>query len=112
MLIFISCIILFLIGLYAVVAKRNLLKIAIGFCIMEYAVNMLFALIGFKSGAIDPVITKVDMPHNFVDPLPQALVLTAIVIGVGTTALFLSFIVRIYEKFKTLDVSEIKKLKG
>jgi len=112
MVVFASCIILFLIGLYAVVAKRNLIKIAIGFCIMEYAVNMLFALIGFKSGAIDPIIIKMDMPHNFVDPIPQALVLTAIVIGLGTTALLLSFIVRIYERHKTMDVSEIKKLKG
>lgn len=112
MIVFSSCIILFLIGLYAIITKRNLIKIAIGFCIMEYAVNMLFALIGFKIGGIDPIISKVDAHHNFVDPVPQALVLTAIVIGLGTTALLLSFIVRIYEKFKTFDVSEIKKLKG
>ncbi|MGQ9464962.1 MAG: sodium:proton antiporter [bacterium] len=112
MIIFTSCIILFLIGLYAVVAKRNLIKIAIGFAIMEYAVNLLFALIGFKEGAIAPIITKLNVPHNFVDPIPQALVLTAIVIGLGTTALLLSFIMRIYEKYKTLDVSEIKRLKG
>lgn len=79
---------------------------------MEYAVNLLFALIGFKKDAIAPIITKLDMPHNFVDPIPQALVLTAIVIGLGTTALLLSFIVRLYEKYKTLDVGEIKKLKG
>jgi multisubunit Na+/H+ antiporter MnhC subunit len=112
MIIFGSCIILFLIGLYAVVAKRNLIKIAIGFCVMEYAVNLLFALIGFKKDAIAPIITRVDMPHNFVDPIPQALVLTAIVIGLGTTALMLSIIVRIYEKHKTFDVTEIKRLKG
>lgn len=112
MIIFASCIILFLVGLYAVVAKRNLIKIAIGFAIMEYAINLLFALIGFKKDAIAPIITRLDMPHNFVDPIPQALVLTAIVIGLGTTALLLSFIVRIYEKYKTLDVNEIKRLKG
>ncbi len=112
MIIFASCVVLFLVGLYAVVVKRNLIKIAIGFAIMEYAVNLLFALIGFKKGAIAPIITKLDMPHNFVDPIPQALVLTAIVIGLGTTALLLSFIVRIYEKYKTMDVGEIKKLKG
>ncbi|MGQ9701168.1 MAG: sodium:proton antiporter [bacterium] len=112
MIIFTSCIILFLIGFYAVVAKRNLIKIAIGFAIMEYAVNLLFALIGFKEGAIAPIITKLNVPHNFVDPIPQALVLTAIVIGLGTTALLLSFIMRIYEKYKTLDVTEIKRLKG
>ncbi len=112
MFIFSTCIILFLIGLYAVITKRNLIKIAIGFVLMEYSVNLLFALIGFKKGAVAPIITNLNTPHNFVDPIPQALVLTAIVIGLGTTALLLSFIVRIYEKYKTLDVNEIKKLKG
>ncbi len=112
MIIFGSCVVLFVIGLYAVATKKNLVKIAIGFAIMEYAVNLLFALIGFKKDAIAPIITRLDMPHNFVDPIPQALVLTAIVIGLGTTALLLSFIVRIYEKYKTLDVNEIKKLRG
>ncbi len=112
MIIFGSCVVLFVIGLYAVATKKNLVKIAIGFAIMEYAVNLLFALIGFKKDAIAPIITRLDVPHNFVDPIPQALVLTAIVIGLGTTALLLSFIVRIYEKYKTLDVNEIKKLRG
>lgn len=112
MIVFASCIILLLIGLYAVVTKRNLIKIAIGFSLIEYAINLLFALIGFKKDAIAPIITKLDMPHNFVDPIPQALVLTAIVIGLGTTALLLSIIARIYEKYKTYDIGEIKKLKG
>lgn len=112
MIIFVSCIILLLLGIYAIVTKRNLIKIAIGFALTEYAINLLFALIGFKKDAIAPIITRLDMPHNFVDPIPQALVLTAIVIGLGTTALLLSFIIRIYEKFKTFDVTQIRKLKG
>ncbi|OGC39215.1 cation:proton antiporter [candidate division WOR-3 bacterium RBG_13_43_14] len=112
MIIFISCIILFLIGLYSIVTKRNLIKIAIGFALMEYAINLLFALIGFRKGALAPIITSVDSPHNFVDPIPQALVLTAIVIALGTTALMLVVIMRIYEKYKTFDIAEIKKLKG
>ncbi|MEO0113427.1 MAG: sodium:proton antiporter, partial [candidate division WOR-3 bacterium] len=49
--------------------------------------------------------------RNFVDPIPQALVLTAIVIGLGTTALLLSVAIRIYEKYKTFDIKEIKRLK-
>ncbi len=112
MVVFLACILLFLIGIYAVVTKRNLLKIAIGFCMMEYAVNLLFAFIGFKKDALAPIITRLPMERNFVDPIPQALVLTAIVIGLGTTALLLSLIVRIYEKYKTLDVKEIRKLRG
>ncbi|MFB0509962.1 MAG: sodium:proton antiporter [bacterium] len=112
MLPFIACILLFLIGLYAVVAKRNLIKIAIGFGIMEYAVNLFFAFVGFKRDALAPIITRVDQTRNFVDPIPQALVLTAIVIGLGTTAVMLALALRIYEKYKTLDISKIRRLQG
>ena len=75
-------------------------------------VNLLFALIGFRKGALAPIITKLDTPHNFVDPIPQALVLTAIVIALGTTALMLTVILRIYSRYKTFDIAEIKKLRG
>ena len=112
MIIFASCIVLFLIGLYAIITKRNLIKIAIGFALIEYAVNLLFALIGFRQGALAPIITQANTPHNFVDPIPQALVLTAIVIALGTTALMLTVILRIYNRYKTFDIAEIKKLKG
>jgi len=112
MIIFASCIVLFLIGLYAIVTKRNLIKIAIGFALVEYSVNLLFAIIGFKQGALAPIITQLDTPHNFVDPIPQALVLTAIVIALGTTALMLTVILRLYNRYKTFDIAEIKKLRG
>jgi len=49
---------------------------------------------------------------NMVDPLPQALILTSIVIGLGVTALMVAITVRIYEKYKTFDINEIRKLKG
>ena len=112
MIIFASCIILFLIGLYAIVTKRNLIKIAIGFALVEYSVNLLFAIIGFKRDALAPIITQLDTPHNFVDPIPQALVLTAIVIALGTTALMLTVILRLYNRYKTFDIAEIKRLRG
>jgi multisubunit Na+/H+ antiporter MnhC subunit len=112
MIIFLSCFILFLIGLYAIATKRNLIKIVIGFALIEYAINLFFALIGFRSNMLAPIITKVDMPHRFVDPIPQALVLTAIVIALGTTALMLSVALRIYNRYKTFDIAKIRKLKG
>lgn len=108
----IACIILFLIGLYGVVAKRNLIKIALGFCLMEYAVNLFFAFIGFKKDALAPIVTRLSASRNFVDPIPQALVLTAIVIGLGTTAVMLALALRIYGKYKTFDIGEIRRLKG
>lgn len=114
---YIACVLLFLIGLFVVISKRNLIKIVIGFCLIEYAVNLFFALVGFKKGALPPIITssaevRMGVARNFVDPVPQALVLTAIVIGLSTTALMLSLALRLYEKYKTFDVSEIRKLKG
>ncbi|MCX8015586.1 MAG: NADH-quinone oxidoreductase subunit K [candidate division WOR-3 bacterium] len=112
MILLIGCILLVVIGLYAIVTKRNLIKIAIGFCMIEYGINLLFAFIGFKKNSLAPIITNINAPKNFVDPIPQALVLTAIVIGLGTTAVMVSMIIRIYEKYKTLDINEIRKLKG
>ncbi len=109
---FLVCVLLFLFGLYAIVMKRNLIKMIIGFCFMEYAVNLFFALAGFKREALAPIITDPDMARNFVDPLPQALVLTSIVIGLATTALMLAFAMRIYERYKTFDITEIRRLKG
>ena len=104
---------LFSIGLYGVLVKRNLIKIIIGLSVMEYALFLLFALIGYRKDAIAPIITKLtDKTTLFVDPLPQALVLTAIVIGLGTTALIVSLAVRIYEKNGTFDITKRRKLKG
>lgn len=107
-----ACVVLILIGLYAVVAKRNLIKIIIGFSLIEYGVNLFFALVGFKRGALPPIITDTRMVRNFVDPVPQALVLTSIVIGLATTALMLALAMRIYEKYKTFDIAEIRRLRG
>jgi multisubunit Na+/H+ antiporter MnhC subunit len=73
---------------------------------------LFFALVGFKRDALPPIITDVTQPRNFVDPVPQALVLTAIVIGLATTALMLALAMRIYEKYRTFDITEIRRLKG
>ncbi|MBM3332181.1 cation:proton antiporter [candidate division WOR-3 bacterium] len=108
-----ACMLLLLIGLYAVVTKRNIIRIIIGFSLVEYAVNLFFALVGFKHNGIPPIITDVAQSRsNFVDPVPQALVLTAIVIGLATTALMLALAMRIYEKYRTFDITDIRRLKG
>ncbi len=107
-----ACILLFLIGLYAVATKRNIVRIIIGFSLTEYAVNLFFALVGFKQDALPPIITDTKLARNFVDPVPQALVLTSIVIGLATTALMLALAMRIYEKYHTFDINEIRRLRG
>jgi len=110
--IYLLCILLLLIGLYGVLVKRNLIKIIIGLSIMEYALFLFFAVIGYRKTGTAPIITKGFEKALFVDPLPQALVLTAIVIGLAVTALLVALAVRIYEKHGTFDIREIKRLKG
>ena len=104
---------LFAIGLYGVLVKRNLIKIIIGLTIMEYATFLFFAVIGYVKEGKPPIIIKgLEEGVTLVDPLPQALVLTAIVIGLATTALIVSIAVRIYERYGTFDVRNIRKLRG
>jgi multicomponent Na+:H+ antiporter subunit C len=109
---YILCIILFGVGLYCVVAKRNIVKIILGVAIIEYAVNLLFILFGYRMNGRAPILDKVQQIQDMVDPLPQALVLTAIVIGLATTALMAAVAIKIHEKYGTFDVTKIRKLRG
>ena len=106
------CLVLFCIGLYAVLRKRNIIKIIIGLGIIEYAVNLFFVLIGYRTDGRAPILAKDQNILNMVDPLPQALVLTSIVIGLAVTALLVAIAIRIYEKYGTFDITKIRRLKG
>ena len=110
--VYLECLALFSIGLYCVVRKRNLIKIIIGIGIMEYAVNLLFILIGYRAEGRSPIFSGTQAVVNMVDPLPQAVVMTAIVIGLSTTLLLVVIAIRIYEKYGTFDITKINKLKG
>jgi len=111
MLFFLSFLI-FLIGLYCVAIKKNLLKIVMGIVIMEYAVNFFLILLGYRMGGVAPIVTEGVEEAKFVDPLPQAMVLTAIVISIATLALIVAICMRIYQRYHTFDITEIKRLKG
>lgn len=106
----------FAVGIYAVAVKRNLIKIIIGLIVADYAVNVFLVLVGYRDGGIAPILTKTMSRGEFVskavDPIPQALVLTSIVIGLAVVALTVSLAIRLYEKYGTFDVSEMKKLRG
>jgi multicomponent Na+:H+ antiporter subunit C len=103
---------LVLIGLYAVLVKKNILKMLIGLSIMETGVNLLLVSIGYISGRSAPILSEGITPDKAVDPIPQALVLTAIVIGVATTAMALSAVIVLYRRYGTLNVEEIRRLRG
>ncbi len=120
------CFLLFVIGLYCAVVKKNMVKIVIGLAVMEYAVNLFLIMLGYRTGGEAPIIDKsylqvsqlgvAEPTAGFiagaVDPLPQALVLTAIVIGLGSLAMLVAMCIRIYEKYGTFDIAEIRRLKG
>jgi multisubunit Na+/H+ antiporter MnhC subunit len=106
------CFLLLLIGLYCIVTKKNLLKIIIGLVIVEYAVNLFLVLLGYKTGGHAPIINLEVPDWIYVDPLPQALVLTAIVIGLAVLALVVAIALRIYERYGTFDITEIRRLRG
>lgn len=110
--IFILCVVLFCVGLFAVIAGRNMIKIIIGIGIMECAINLFFALCGYRTGGRAPVLTGDAIITHTVDPLPQALVLTSIVIGLGVMALLVATALRLYEKYETFDIAEMRSLRG
>lgn len=109
---YILCLVLFVVGLYCVVRKRNLIKIIIGIGIMEYAVNLFFVLVGYKKEARSPIFASDQVISSMVDPVPQAVVSTVIVIGLSLTLLLIAIAIRIYDKYGTFDITKIKNLKG
>ena len=99
-------------GLYCVLRKRNIIKIIVGIGIMEYAANLFFVLIGYRERGRSPIFATDQVIQNMVDPLPQAVVLTAIVIGLSVMLLLVAVAIRIYERYGTFDITKIDKLKG
>ena len=108
---------LILIGFYMVLVKTNLIKIMLGISFLDTGLHVLLIAIGYVRGRTAPIVSEAMRTspeggvHQVVDPVPQALVLTAIVIGVGVLALGLSMVIRVYKHYGTLDTREIKGLK-
>ncbi|MHC4253145.1 MAG: sodium:proton antiporter [Planctomycetota bacterium] len=134
MIVYILLLILFAIGLYGVLSQRNLIKIVISVAILEMAVNLFFVAVGYRSAdaplasgsagsrleagpeAAAPIRaigeTGHDLAARAVDPFPQAMVLTSIVIGLGVLVLLVTISLRLYQRYGTYDISEIRKLRG
>ena len=103
---------LIIIGLWAVISRRNIMRIIIGFTIFDTGINTFIVTLGYVKGGTAPIMNKaVKGITNFVDPIPQALVLTSIVIGLGVTALMLVYAVKLYSKKKTLEINKFEDLK-
>ena len=101
-------------GLYCIVTKYNLVKTVIGLSVMDYGVNLLIISIGFNPGGTAPIFTQGEITpaSYFVDPIPQALTLTSIVIGACVTAMSLALVIKLEEQYGTIDTREIRRLRG
>ena len=110
---YIASFFLIVLGLYCIVVKYNLVKTVIGLSIMDYGVNLLIISIGYNGGTA-PIFTagELQAASYFVDPIPQALTLTSIVIGACVTAMSLSLVIKLKEMYGTLDTREIRRLRG
>ena len=108
-------ILVILIGLWGLLTQKNLIKIVIGFALFDTGIHIVMVSIGYIRNRTAPIIDStvdIENANNLVvDPIPQALVLTAIVIGLGITALMLSYVLKMYQKRKSLDITNYKDLK-
>lgn len=95
---------LMMIGLYVVMSHGNFIKKLLGLNIFQVAVFMLYISLGKVDGGTAPILA--DGISSYSHPLPHVLILTAIVVGVATTALGLALVVRIHEAYHTVEEDE------
>lgn len=113
--------VIMMIGLYGMLAKNNLIKKIIGMGIFQTGIIVFYVSIGAKRGGTIPIIEHGHGPDvhevinalNYVNPLPHVLMLTAIVVSVGTLGVALAIALRIYTEYNTLQEDEIlEKING
>lgn len=102
--------VLLMVGFYAVIAKPNLIKKLIGLFIFQSAVFLLYITMGKVDGGTAPIFQEGGVNPVFSNPLPQVLILTAIVVGISTMALGLAIVVRINEEYGSIEDDEIQEI--
>lgn len=111
-----SGLLLVLIGLWGMLTQRNMIRMIVGFSLTDTGIHMVMVSIGYVTGGTAPIINDAvpmaEAASRVVDPVPSALVLTAIVIGLGVTAVMLSYAVRIYRARGTLMIDECTESRG
>jgi len=103
-------IVLLMLGLYAVMSRVNLIKKLIGMSIFQSAVFLLYITMDKVEGGTAPILTSGAEDQLYSNPLPQVLILTAIVVGIATLALGLALVVRIGELYETIEEDEIRDM--
>jgi multisubunit Na+/H+ antiporter MnhC subunit len=107
--------ILVLIGFWGMLTHRNILRIIIGFSLIDTGVHIVIVSIGYVTNGTAPIIDGALSPSEaasrVIDPIPSALVVTAIVIGLSVTAVMLAYAIRLYESKKTLSIDAFMESK-
>lgn len=99
------------IALYIIISQRNLIKLVMGIVILQAGVNLFLITLGYREAGIAPIYTNA--PEGvMVLPVPQALTLTSIVIGVAITALILSMIMLTHRHTGSIDAEKSRRMKG
>ena len=106
----IAAIIIFFIGVYGVIARRNIVKTVICLGIMETAI-ILYFLSSNVEHRYAPIIADTSQIADIADPMPQALMITAIVIGVGITAVSLTMFINLYHNYGTTNWEKAKRMR-
>ncbi len=101
---------LLIMGLYTLLTDKKLIKLVIGLNIIEAAVFFWVIAVNYRKGVI-PILEKGIQPTEVVNPLPQALILTGIVIGASTTAFLLTLIIEINKFANNIDLDRLKGLR-
>lgn len=106
---------LILIGLYGALSSKNILRIIVAFTIFDAGLNLVIVALSYMKGRVAPIIDKTTgvehLAQKFVDPIPQALVLTSIVIGVGVTGVMLTYALKMFKSRHSLDIHDFKETK-
>jgi len=106
---------LIIIGLWGMLTQRNLIRIIVCFSLMDTGIHMLMISIGYVTAGTAPILNDAIDLNNavnlVVDPVPSALVLTSIVIGLGVTAIMLSYVVRLCQSKGTLMIDKLTESK-
>jgi multisubunit Na+/H+ antiporter MnhC subunit len=106
---------LILIGLFGALTNRNILRMIVAFAVANTGVNLVLVAVGYMNGRTAPILNEAvpvaEATARIIDPVPQALVLTAIVIGVGVTALMLAYAYKLFKTRGTLDIARYTDLK-
>ncbi len=106
---------LILIGLWGILTQKNIIKMIIGFSLFNTGLHVIMVSISYLKGKSAPILDSAvgltDVANKITDPVPQALVLTAIVIGLGVTALMLTYALKLHQERGSLEINSYEDLK-